>query len=862
MLAALLGCLFTTQVAHADARTEARKHFKKGMELVAAKNFVEGIKELEKAYEILPHRNVLFNIAQAQAEGGSLDLAIRAYKNYLKEDPPDRDKVAQIVKQLEDKLAAQKAQEALDKAQPKPGEPKPGEPKPGEPGEPKPGEPKPGEPGEPKPGEPKPGELKPGEPKPGEPKPGEPKPGEQPAASSGPATKDIVGDARTEDVYAETVVTASRGAQSPLDAPNSTTIITRQDIELSGITRIPELLRRVAGMDVMQITGGDANVSMRGFNSRLSNKLLVLVNGRSVYNDVLGSTFWESLAIDVDQIERIEVVRGPGSALYGANAVSGVVNIITIAPGEGKSGFRAGFGDGPTGYGSAFVSGRKGDFAYRASGGYTRYPRWTREVSDDRVDLKRGGLMDPNVGAENARMDLRMSQRLAEKVELLFGGSFARSSLNFYGIGPFNDMEFISDAAEASIELRSPNFNAKVYGTHTDYQASASYNYTPQTLFPTRPYQNILYAELEYTGRFKFPKSVTHDLHAGVGYRLKDVKWDYLQDDVPTEHHGAVFLQDTLEIGKHVRFVASGRLDYVPFLQGIVGSPRGSLIIKPTEKQAVRVLASTAFRNPTFLESYLDLNIQVPLPGLEINSASNTKGLATERPRIGPENIFAAEIGYLNQESDVLSAEINIYYNRIDDLISLADTTTNTLSGTLTGGGGLVRESGRYNVGQGGLINQCDIYHVFGGEVGGRLYPVDGLDLFANYALNLSSQERPQGCNFPDDKRTSEHKVNAGVQVRTPIGINGEVTFHYQTGQLWREQVATLEGIVPLQMQLSDYALLNARLGYKFLKNRLEIAGTVFNALADVTAPAPGPQMHPFGNRIGRRFMGFVTFTP
>src|SRR5262249_24652667 len=224
-------------------------------------------------------------------------------------------------------------------------------------------------------------------------------------------TERIVGTARTEDIYQETVVTASRNAQSPLDSPNSTTIITRQDIQLSGITRIPELLRRVAGADVMEITGGDTNVSLRGFNSRLANKLLVLVNGRPVYNDLLGSTLWESLTIDVDQIERIEVVRGPGSALYGADAFTGVVNIITIAPGEGKPGARFGYGDHNQAYGSAWVSGREGDFAYRASAGYTRNPRWTREVTPDRRDVTLSDF-DPNLGSEDLRLDLRATQRL------------------------------------------------------------------------------------------------------------------------------------------------------------------------------------------------------------------------------------------------------------------------------------------------------------------------------------------------------------------------------------------------------------------------------------------------------------------
>src|SRR4029079_17172957 len=95
--------------AVADDRTEARRHFKAGRKRGEKKKFAEGIKELEKAYEIRPHPNVAFNIAQAQAEFGNLDFAIRAYRTYLQSDPPDRADVTKIMQELEEKLAAQKA---------------------------------------------------------------------------------------------------------------------------------------------------------------------------------------------------------------------------------------------------------------------------------------------------------------------------------------------------------------------------------------------------------------------------------------------------------------------------------------------------------------------------------------------------------------------------------------------------------------------------------------------------------------------------------------------------------------------------------------------------------------------------------
>ncbi len=169
----------------------------------------------------------------------------------------------------------------------------------------------------------------------------------------------------------------------------------------------------------------------------------------------------------------------------------------------------------------------------------------------------------------------------------------------------------------------------------------------------------------------------------------------------------------------------------------------------------------------------------------------------------------------------------------------------------------------RYTATFGGWDNQCYTYNVAGGEIGGRAYPIEGLDFFANYALNYPLPTDVTGC--PDntapvrDERTSVHKVNLGVQLRTKLGLNGEVTFHYQSGQIWNEQVATLNGIVYQAFPLPAYTLLNARIGYRFYKDRAEISGTVFNALADVVGDAP-PQMHPFGNRVGRRFMGFFSY--
>ena len=853
--------------ALADARTEARRHFKAGMALVDKKKFTDAIKELEKAYEILPHPNVAFNIAQAQAEAGNLDFAIRAYRTYVQSDPPDRVEVTKIMQELEEKLAAQKAA-AAGAASPtdpaKAGTTEPGKTEPTEPsktGPTEPGKTGPTEPSKTGPTEPsKTGPTEPSKTGPAEP----PKPNPR-DTSPGAAERDradtsrIVGQARTEDIYQETVVTASRNAQSPLDSPNSTTIVTKQDIKLSGIIRIPELLRRVAGMDVMQITGGDSNVSMRGFNSRLANKLLVLVNGRSVYNDILGSTFWEALTIDVDQIERIEVVRGPGSALYGADAFTGVINIITIAPGEGKTGMRVGYGDQSEAYGSGWAAGREGDFSYRASAGYTRHPRWTREIGPGRVDAQVADF-DQNLGSENIRLDIRTAQRINKDTEISVGGGYSRVALDVYGIGPINDYTVKGDTSDVTVDFKSKHINARTYFTRFAVRSGFDYTYVGHTPYPATPTQNSLIAEVEYVNDFKLPEALKHDIHIGLGYRLKNVAWEYLQEDLPTENHGSIYLQDTMTVGKRFTFVASGRLDYVPYLARVIASPRGSMIIKPTDRQAVRLSGSTAFRKPTFLESYLDLPLQLTLPGVELVSSSRREDNPLSKTQ--PEQITTVEASYLNQQNDAFEFELTAYYNHVTDLVALAPNRNVSLSGKAGGLGGLDPTTGLYTVTYGGWINQCDIRHVGGGEIGARVYPVEGLDIFANYALNLSTQEIPTGCTTAPDKRTSAHKLNVGVQVRTKAGINGEVTFHYQSAQTWNEQIATPTGIVDQQFPLDAYTLLNARIGYRFFHDRAEISGTVFNALAGVgTDDGLAAQQHPFGNRIGRRFMGFFSYS-
>jgi iron complex outermembrane receptor protein len=168
----------------------------------------------------------------------------------------------------------------------------------------------------------------------------------------------------------ETVSIASRYEQPISRAPSDVYVITDEDIKNSGATDIPTLLRRVPGMEVMQTNAADFNVSVRGNNQLAANKLLVLVDGRSIYVDQSGVVFWKLLPVTLTEIKRIEVLKGPASAVYGFNAFDGVVNIITKSPEEMRgTTLQVAGGEVGTLLTNAVHAGTSGNWGYRLSGG-------------------------------------------------------------------------------------------------------------------------------------------------------------------------------------------------------------------------------------------------------------------------------------------------------------------------------------------------------------------------------------------------------------------------------------------------------------------------------------------------------------
>src|SRR5438067_1965074 len=243
----------------------------------------------------------------------------------------------------------------------------------------------------------------------------------------------------------ETVSIAARHEQPISEAPSNVYVITDEDIRQSGAPDIPTILRRIPGIEVMQMSGAEFNVSARGDNQTDANKMLVMVDGRSIYVDVQAVVFWKAIPVTLPEIKRIEVLIGPASVLYGFNAFDGIINIITKSP-EEMRGTTLQFGGGEFGTisSAAIQAGTIDKFGYRLSLGHDQNQQWrNREalafrdnkfnlqteyaLTSDSKLLVSGGLVDVN------RWDGPIDQIVTSSLKPSFGyASAAYERPNFF----------------------------------------------------------------------------------------------------------------------------------------------------------------------------------------------------------------------------------------------------------------------------------------------------------------------------------------------------------------------------------------------------------------------------------------------
>ena len=858
LLAALLaGVMLTSFSARADSRGDAKRHFRDGMSLIAAGQVERGIAELKQAYAIKPHPDVLYDIAKAYVDLGDVPEALNYFKQYVATDPEDKEQVLKVMQRLSS--IAQPAAGAAPGAQPAApqnidtqkllaqlqaliNQQSAAAP---------------------------------------------PAAGARPAApptATAPAEADmfeaatVTADTRAtakeiaeelsgardtagEELFDEQVVTAGVRASSENRAPASLTVITDDEIRMSGAATVPEILRRVPGIDVAEMNPSDTNISIRGFNRRVSNTVLVLVDGRSVYQESLGTTLWPLLDVSVQDISRIEIIRGPASALYGANAFAGVVNIITKI-GDDAGGARAFVqaGNHSTVEGGVSAGGRAGKLSYRTTVAYDRADKWTKDVTGGGTDPN-SQFNDPNRSREVQRADLAANYDLGG-TQVQAGGGFDNFGLQAFPLGLLPS--FGNEGQSGFARLGVDNGQSKLKISWNELRMKSGPEFGTVGVRSLRDTVRSDVIDVSAQSGVDFRGLGTHHLNIGAGYRFKSLNWGYLAAQVDgghryDEHHLDAFLQEEWQPSRKWSVVLLYRVDREPLLVqqettpgGLVHSPRGSLLYEFKPDQVLRLTVGSAFRAPTFLESYIDLFTPAstqPAGGVHFLGSRDLQ----------PEQMLQAELGYRGRWGRTLQPDLVVYGERVQNLIT---------DGAPRSPGGLDPATGRPAIGL-GFENQRGSFFGLGTEVGGKWSPAEGFDVIANYAFEkmygCNTDPRSQGCtdSFQAPSQasavlgeTAQHKVNVTAMWRTRANLDFGMDLHYVSGVTWFEKsLATggAAGVLFNPSAIPAYTLLNGRVGYRWIKDKLDTGVAVYNLLGD------DHREHPSGAAIGRRVLFTAT---
>ncbi|MBS1153226.1 MAG: btuB3, partial [Myxococcaceae bacterium] len=311
---------------------------------------------------------------------------------------------------------------------------------------------------------------------------------------------------------------------------------------------------------------------------------------------------------------------------------------------------------------------------------------------------------------------------------------------------------------------------------------------------------------------------------------------------------GAAFVQEEYRPITSLTLLGSYRIDYHPLLDngkpGFAQSPRVSLLWQPVEGQAVRASFATAFREPTFLESYMD--IRTPVPG--VNGASVlTQGNRTLRP----ERMLAFEVGWRGELARLgLEYDLALYWNVVDDLIAL--TAVNPVPADQA----YDPFTQSYLLGRSNFQNDPVTYTARGGELGFKWSILNGLDLRLSTAIQNIASNTAGVCGPCSQAPTV--KVFGGIWYQTPVNLDLSVDAAYTSSTIWVEREPAAEDptrISNVSNALGGYVVVNARVGYRLFKDRLTVA-VVGSQLGPTHAE------HPFGNLISRRVFATVTVTP
>ncbi len=688
------------------------------------------------------------------------------------------------------------------------------------------------------------------------------------------------------------IVTASRTEQSLHEVPSAFSVVTSEELETTPADDVGDLLRNVPGLNITQVSARDIQVSSRSATSTLATDQLVLLDGRTLYLDFFGFVMWDFMPVNSAEIKQIEVVRGPGSAVWGANAMTGVINMITKKPREmAGTSLTVGGGEFDTLYGSLTHAGAGDKLGYKVSLGYYQqdpYPRPTGIIPGTEVTNPPGTPFPPfqNEGTEQPKADFRFDYDSSPSTTWSFSFGYAGTDgIVHTGIGPFD----VNSGSNLGYFKGSWSHQAKqltFFANLLDGDAANLLTVGPDGLplllgFESQTY-NIEYTDTKVIGE-------SHILTYGARARQNDFDLSIAPTGTDRDEVG-VFVQDEILFGDKVRWLIGARWDDLDPIGSVV-SPRTSLLLSPSRDHTFRLSYNQAYRQPSLINNHLDIvivNQLQPLapglpPGVPIDANLVFQGLvqaglvppgvpcevvlsecstffydhfptnAVGNPRLDEEAMEAFEVGYVGTFGRT-TLSVSLYRNELEDSTdffgSAAYTSTNPppnwpLFLLATGTpvfppqlDGLFPSQFTYrNIGE--TINE-------GVEISINARPSNKLSWFANYTYQAD----------PDVTGIPEGEVNVPPENRFNFGISYDTGRFYVNGTVNYTDEAFWTDVLDSRFwgPTDDFTLVNLGFGARFNNEKITFAVIGTNIFDEDF------QAHIFGDIIPRKISGELRF--
>ena len=456
-----------------------------------------------------------------------------------------------------------------------------------------------------------------------------------------------------EDLFDLEVTSLSKKAQRFTEAPAAMFVISTEDIRRSGMRTIPELLRLVPGVQVSRLSGNRWAISARGFASLFSDKLLVLIDGRSVYTPLFAGVYWDTVDTAIEDIDRIEVIRGPGGTLWGANAVNGVINIVTKSAEQTQGALVSGGGGNVDRFVTTRYGGKVGEnLSYRIYGKYTNNDAFKDADgidAHDETDQGRGGF--------------RLDWTPGEATQLTVEGDFYDGNSDATVDGDFG--LFPGGLTETTTRVRGSHVLARyshAFSEGHDAAVQVYYDYTEREDAVWDEWRHTVDLDLQH--RFQAPFDSEFVWGFGYRYTTDDVDEGLATFDPDSRDESlyTAFLQGELPLFDEMLRITAGTKAEHNVHTGFEFQPSVRTAFAPNDKHTVWASFTRAVRVPARHNDDLQINQVggIPLPDAVRGSTGSDS-----------EKVLAFEGGYRIQPFEQVSFDFAAFYNKYDSLQTL-----------------------------------------------------------------------------------------------------------------------------------------------------------------------------------------------